>query len=67
MSRATTAEAVLGTIYDLAGMAPPEDSDDEPFRGHPLAIPPRRAATMLYGIWPALVLAGWVFYWRWHS
>jgi hypothetical protein len=63
MSRATTAEAVLEAIYQLAGITPPEEGD-EVFRGHPLAVPPRRAATVFYGIWPALVLAAGVFVWR---
>ncbi len=55
MSRATAPESVLETIYSLAGMTPPE-SDSE-FRGHPLAVAPRGAAVLFYGIWPALVAA----------
>ena len=55
MNRATTPEGVLETIYALAGVTPPEPSDD--FRGHPLAVAPRGAALMFYGIWPALVAA----------
>jgi hypothetical protein len=58
MSRLTTAEGVLETIYELAGVAPPHESDEFTFRGHPLAVPPRGAATVFYGIWPALVIAG---------
>jgi len=64
MSRMTTAEAVLETIYELAGVAAPQEADDNVFRGHPLAIPPRRAGTVFYGIWPALVVAAGVFHWR---
>ena len=56
MSRATSAEGVLDSIYGLAGLEPPAGSS-EIFTGHPLAVPPRRAAAVLYGIWPALVLA----------
>ena len=52
MSRMTTAEGVLETIYSIAGVTPPTN-DDEVFRGHPLAVPPRGAATVFYGIWPA--------------
>ncbi len=55
MNRATTPEGVLETIYALAGVTPPESSDD--FRGHPLAVAPRGAALVFYGIWPALVAA----------
>jgi hypothetical protein len=61
MSRMTTAEGVLDTIYSLAGVAPPPESGDEIFRGHPLAVPPRRAAAVFYGIWPGLVIAAGVF------
>jgi hypothetical protein len=57
MSRITTAEGVLETIYGLAGITPPAESEDDIFRGHPLAVPPKGAATVFYGIWPALVLA----------
>jgi hypothetical protein len=57
MSRLTTAEGVLETIYSLAGVTPPPESDDAIFRGHPLPVPPRGAATLFYGIWPALIVA----------
>ena len=50
----TTAEGVLETVYALAGVVPPVENG-EVFRGHPLAVPPRGAATVFYGIWPALV------------
>ena len=58
MSRMITAEGVLETIYSIAGVTPPADSDEGIFRGHPLAVPPKGAATVFYGIWPALVVAG---------
>jgi ABC-2 type transport system permease protein len=61
MSRMTTAEGVLETIYALAGITPPQEDGDAVFRGHPLAVPPKRAAAVFYGIWPALVVAGGVF------
>ena len=57
MSRITTAEAVLETIYDLAKITPPVESGEEVFRGHPLAARPRGAAALFYGIWPAACLA----------
>ena len=60
MSRTTTAEGVLETIYSLAGVTPPQESEAV-FRGHPLAVPPRRAGAVFYGIWPALVVAAGVF------
>jgi hypothetical protein len=60
MSRGTTAESALAAIYSLAGVTPPEESGGV-FRGHPLAVPPKRAAAMFYGIWPAMVIAGGAF------
>jgi ABC-2 type transport system permease protein len=58
MSRATTAESALETIYDLAGVKAPVERDDEIFRGHPLAVAPTGAAALFYGIWPAAVVVG---------
>ena len=60
MSRTVTAEGVLETIFALAGVTPPAESEAV-FRGHPLAAPPRGAAAIFYGIWPAFVLAGVFF------
>ena len=57
MSRVTTAEGVLETIYALAGVAPPAEDDESIFRGHPLAVPPKGAAIVFYGIWPAVIIA----------
>ncbi|MDR3700347.1 MAG: hypothetical protein P4L56_11960 [Candidatus Sulfopaludibacter sp.] len=57
MSRVTTAEGVLETIYSLAGIAPPVENDDEAFRGAPLAAPPKGAGTIFYGVWPGVILA----------
>ncbi|HEX3645078.1 MAG TPA: hypothetical protein VHT95_05690 [Vicinamibacterales bacterium] len=56
MSRATTAESALETIYDLAGVKPPVEAGDQIFRGHPLAAAPRGAAAVFYGIWPAAIV-----------
>jgi MYXO-CTERM domain-containing protein len=61
MSRITTAEGVLETIYDLAAVTPPPDDTESVFRGHPLATTPSGAAAVFYGAWPALVAAGAVF------
>jgi hypothetical protein len=54
-SRSTSAEGVLETIYDLAGVTPPTPSDDDVYRGEPLATPPKGAALVFYAVWPALV------------
>jgi ABC-2 type transport system permease protein len=65
MSRSTTAEGVLESIYALAGVKPREEGGDAIFRGHPLAVPPRGAAVVFYGIWPALALGcGFLTRWR---
>ena len=58
MSRVTTAEGVLETIYSLAGVAPPKEDEAAVFRGHPLASPPNHAGLIFYGVWPALFAAG---------
>jgi hypothetical protein len=65
-NRLTSGDGVLDTIYSLAGIMPPADGDDSVFRGHPLAVPPRRAGTVFYGIWPALVVAAALFHRRRH-
>jgi hypothetical protein len=56
VSRLTTTEGVLETIYSLAGVEPAAESDDV-FRGHPLAAAPNGAALIFYIVWPAVVLA----------
>jgi hypothetical protein len=58
MSRVTTAEGVLESIYTLAKVAPPVEAGDDVFRGHPLAVPPRGAGTIFYILWPGFFLAG---------
>ena len=55
MSRITTAEGVLETIYGLADITPPADNQSA-FRGHPLPVPPKGAALVFYGIWPIAVI-----------
>ncbi|MGO9258320.1 MAG: ABC transporter permease [Bryobacteraceae bacterium] len=57
MSRVTTAEGVLEAIYSLAGVAPPPENEEELFRGHPLAVPPKGAGTIFYAVWPGVFLA----------
>jgi len=58
MSRVTTAEGVLESIYSLANVTPPVETGDEVFRGHPLAAHSSGAGTLFYGVWPGLFLAG---------
>ena len=56
MSRATTAEAVLESIYAVAQVKPPVESEESIYRGHPLRAAPKGAAFVFYGLWPALFL-----------
>ena len=56
MSRVTTAEGVLETIYTLANVTLPKDVVQPVFRGHPLAVSPTGAGALFYGLWPALIL-----------
>jgi hypothetical protein len=61
MSRVTTAEGVLEAIYSLAGITPPQETDDEIFRGHPLAVAPKAAGAIFYVVWPFLVVVSGIF------
>ncbi len=61
MSHLTTAEGVLETIYDLAGVAAADGDRRDVFRGHPLAVPPKGAGAVFYGIWPAVIVAAALF------
>ena len=57
MSRVTSAEGVLESIYSVTGVAPPKENEDKVFRGHPLAAEPKGAALLYYGLWPAFFTA----------
>lgn len=61
MSRATTAEGVLEAIYSVAQVKPPVESDNDVFRGHPLAVAPKGAGTLFYIVWPAIFLSSGIF------
>jgi ABC-type transport system involved in multi-copper enzyme maturation permease subunit len=56
-SRITTVEGVLESVFTMAGIDPPAESDDDIFRGHPLAAAPRGAAVIFYGAWPVAIAA----------
>jgi len=62
-SRSATPEGVLERIYELAAVTPEAELEEDIFRGHPLAVEPRGAAAVFYGIWPAAV-AGTALIWR---
>jgi ABC-2 type transport system permease protein len=56
MSRVTTEEGVLESIYLLSGVTPPPGDEENVFRGHPLAVTPRGAPVIFFLGWPALTL-----------
>jgi hypothetical protein len=61
MSRATTAEGVLESVYSVSDVKAPVESDDGIFRGHPLAVAPTGAGALFYAAWPLVSLgAGFV-------
>ena len=58
MTRATTAESVLESIYAVAQVKPPVESDEDTFRGHPLAKAPKGAEILFYLLWPVVFFGG---------
>jgi len=56
VSRVTTAEGVLETIYDLAGVTVPADNE-APYKGYPLTARPTGAPLIFYVLWPVLTAA----------
>jgi ABC-2 type transport system permease protein len=56
MSRITTEEGVLESIYSIAAIQPPAENDETIFRGHPLTARPRGAAALFFFVWPTLIL-----------
>jgi hypothetical protein len=66
VSRATTAEGVLESIYEVAGLTPPAQTEADVFRGHPLAAPPKWAASIFYGFWPAATIGAAILT-RWRT
>ena len=67
MSRTTTTEGVLDTIFGLAGVEPAGEESDDVFRGHPLAARPAGAPWIFYIAWPAAVVATAFIHQRRHA
>lgn len=59
VSRSTTEEIVLDTIYGLAGVRSPA-REAPTYPGYPLAKRAGGAAVVFYGLWPALVAAAFI-------
>lgn len=57
-NRSTTEEIVLDTIYELAGVKPPQRSDAG-YPGYPLATKPRGAAWIFFLVWPIALALTW--------
>lgn len=53
----TNTSGVLRTIYDIAGIEAPDESDEYAFRGHPLRAPPTGASAVFYVFCPAVAVA----------
>lgn len=59
MSRSTTEEIVLETIYSLAGHRPPTRENEAPYPGYPLAARSAQAPWVFFLLWPGCVVALW--------
>ena len=59
MDRSTIEQVVLEQIYKLSGISPPEPSGEVDFPGYPLAVRPKWAAWIFYGVWPLLTILIW--------
>jgi ABC-2 type transport system permease protein len=59
MDRSTIEQVVLENIYKLAGIKAPEQKEDHAYPGYPLAVRPRGAALLFYGLWPITVILVW--------
>jgi ABC-2 type transport system permease protein len=55
ISRSTTEEIVLDTIYELAGVHAPA-REESAYAGYPLAKKPNGAAVVFYVFWPILIV-----------
>ncbi len=61
MERSTIEPVVLGQIYRVANINPPQRTQSVEFNGYPLAARPVWAALIFYGLWPlATILAWWL-------
>ena len=59
MDRSTIEQVVLEQVYRLAGVSQPAVVEENNFPGYPLAVRPRGAAWIFYGVWPLLTIMVW--------
>jgi ABC-2 type transport system permease protein len=65
-TRVITDEGALETIFDVAKMTPPSESD-APYMGHPFTGRAAGAPLVFYGIWPVLAIAAGMWTARRHA
>jgi ABC-2 type transport system permease protein len=63
VSRSTTEEIVLETVYQLAGIAAPRRDENE-FPGYPLPKRPAAAGWIFYVAWPLAIILAWFLHSR---
>jgi ABC-2 type transport system permease protein len=63
VGRTTTTDGVLDAIYELAGIAAPQEGEAG-HRGHPLAAQPTGAVPLFYLVWPLAVIGLGLFFQR---
>ena len=59
MERSTIEPVVLEQIYKLAEINPPSQNEDKVYPGYPLAVRPKWANWVFYGLCPLLTLFAW--------
>lgn len=59
VERSIIEEIVLEQIYQLAKVTPPARASGNDFPGYPLAVRPKFAAGIFYGLWPLLIIVAW--------
>lgn len=59
MERSTIEPVVLGQIYKVAGINPPQRTQKFEFNGYPLAARPAWAALIFYALWPLATILAW--------
>jgi ABC-2 type transport system permease protein len=63
VGRTTTTDGVLDAIYELAGIAAPQEGEAG-HRGHPLGAQPTGAVPLFYVVWPLAVIGLALFFHR---
>jgi ABC-2 family transporter len=59
MTRSTTDEIVLETIYRLAGRAAPASENERSYSGYPLTARMNAVPWLFFAAWPACVILAW--------